>query len=112
MLGRSNEGIRRAGNIISETPVNQGENRHSILWGVHSGSNSANPAARGLFLQVAASDPSPHMRSQAAEILAHRNDVGVLPQLEELVTHERDEGARARMELSIQRLHREAQRQN
>ena len=112
MLGRSNEGIRRAGNIISETPVNQGENRHSILWGVHSGSNSANPAARGLFLQVAASDPSPHMRSQAAEILAHRNDVGVLPQLEELVSRERDEGARARMQLSIQRLHREAQRQN
>ncbi len=112
MLGRSDEGIRRAGNIISQTPAHQGENRHSIMWGLHSGSSSENPAARNLFLQIAGSDPSPHMRSQAAEILAHRNDVGVLPQLEELVSRERDEGARARMQLSIQRLHREAARQN
>ena len=112
MLGRSDEGIRRAGSIISQTPVHQGENRHSIMWGLHSGSSSENPAARNLFLQIAGSDPSPHMRSQAAEILAHRNDIGVLPQLEELVSRERDEGARARMQLSIQRLHREAARQN
>ena len=112
MLGRSDEGIRRAGNIISQTPVHQGENRHSIMWGLHSGSSSENPAARNLFLQIAGSDPSPHMRSQAAEILAHRNDIGVLPQLEELVSRERDEGARARMQLSIQCLHREAARQN
>ena len=112
MLGRSDEGIRRAGNIISQTPAHQGENRHSIMWGLHSGSSSENPAARNLFLQIAGSDPSPHMRSQAAEILAHRNDIGVLPQLEEIVSRERDEGARARMQLSIQRLHREAARQN
>lgn len=112
MLGRSDDGIRRAGNIISQTPVHQGENRHSIMWGLHSGSSSENPAARNLFLQIAGSDPSPHMRSQAAEILAHRNDIGVLPQLEELVSREKDDGARARMQLSIQRLHREAARQN
>ena len=112
MLGRSDEGIRRAGNIISQTPAHQGENRHSIMWGLHSGSSSENPAARNLFLQIAASDPSPHMRSQAAEILAHRNDIGVLPQLQGLVSQEKDEGARARMQLSIQRLQREAARQN
>jgi hypothetical protein len=52
------------------------------------------------------------MRSQAAEILAHRNDIGVLPQLQGLVSQEKDEGARARMQLSIQRLQREAARQN
>lgn len=112
MLGRSEDGIRRAGNIISQTPVHQGENRHSIMWGLHSGASSENPTARNLFLQIAGSDPSPHMRSQAAEILAHRNDIGVLPQLQELVSQERDEGARARMQLSIQRLQREAARQN
>ena len=113
MLGRSNDGIRQAREILSNPEVHRdGENRHSILWGIHSGSSSQNQPANDFFLQIAASDRSPHMRSQAAEILARRNNVGALPQLESIISQERDEAARSRMQQSLERLRREAARQN
>ena len=113
MLGRNDDGIRQAREILSNPEVHRdGENRHSILWGIHSGSNSQNQQASNFFLQIAASDRSPHMRSQAAEILARRNNVGALPQLENIVGQERDEAARSRMQQSLDRLRREASRQN
>ncbi len=113
MLGRNDDGIRQAREILSNPNVHKdGENRHSILWGIHSGSSSQNQTASNFFLQIAGSDPSPHMRSQAAEILARRNNVGSLPQLENIVSQERDEAARSRMQQSLQRLRREASRQN
>ena len=113
MLGRNDDGIRQAREILSNPNVHKdGENRHSILWGIHSGSSSQNQTASNFFLQIAASDRSPHMRSQAAEILARRNNVEALPQLEDIISQERDEGARSRMQQSLQRLQREASRQN
>lgn len=113
MLGRNDDGIRRAREILSNPEVHRdGENRHSILWGIHSGSSSQNQQASNFFLQIAASDRSPHMRSQAAEILARRNNVEALPQLEDIIGQERDEAARSRMQQSLERLRREASRQN
>ena len=113
MLGRNDDGIRQAREILSNPEVHRdGENRHSILWGIHSGSSSQNQPANDFFLQIAASDRSPHMRSQAAEILARRNNVGALPQLENIIGQERDEAARSRMQQSLERLRREASRQN
>ncbi len=113
MLGRNDDGIRQAREILSNPEVHRdGENRHSILWGIHSGSSSQNQQASNFFLQIAASDRSPHMRSQAAEILARRNNVGALPQLENIIGQERDEAARSRMQQSLDRLRREASRQN
>ncbi len=113
MLGRNDAGIRQAREILSNPEVHRdGENRHSILWGIHSGSSSQNQPANDFFLQIAASDRSPHMRSQAAEILARRNNVGALPQLASIISQEKDEAARSRMQQSLERLRREASRQN
>ncbi len=103
ILGRlGDEGVTRAADILGQETDER--RRHSILWGLEASRRPGPPPLRDLFLQLAKSDPSPAIRSQAVEILGRQAIAEVVPALQSLLSAERDPQVRERLQQALRDL--------
>ena len=103
ILGRQgDEGLRQMEQILRSEPDER--RRHSMLWGLEASRSPGSARARSMFLELAASDPSPSIRAQAAEILGRQADPALITQLQALLAGESHADVQERILRAIREL--------
>ncbi len=89
---------------VLRSPDLDREHRHAMMWGLEEALRRDVPAARELFVDLAANNAAPDIRRHAVEIIAHAHDATFVPQLERLLERESHPHVREQIVEAIRRL--------